>query len=732
MKLRMKGLCLTLVLFTLTSTALASYRTLRPGENSDEVLRMQQALAFLQYPIKADGKYGDGTQQTVMAFQASRNLTSDGLAGNKTLTALFQLAPQFDYKNTASAPLSSGQSATKASTIPQGTYRMGDEAQGVRLMQQRLMALNYPLTKADAVYGRGTKEAVALFQQANGLKADGIAGQSTLDRLFSSWANAYTPQATSAPAATFAPVATTLPVAPVLPQQPVTQGVSPIQGTYRLGDEAQGVRTLQQRLMVLNYPITKADAVYGRLTREAVMLFQKNNGLKADGVAGPGTLNRLFSASAQPSGAAATTAPVPNQPVQTAQPLPLPLGQAKVATQNRGSLNLRSTPQSLNNRNVVRTLPFGADVQLLEKNNSWCRISYQGTSGYVMTKFLSFPQVQPVATPVPSPSAPVGPETPVQEARTLRLTMQGEDVLKVQKRLKELKYAAPENSQYDAATRDAVAKFQALNGLAADGICGAQTQNMLFSPAAKAAGSTPTSFTTLKIDNKDSGGKTNIALLQSRLKELGYPLKVSGTYDVSTHQAVVGFQQRNGLTISGIANPSMQQVLYSGAAKGYDAPADSLPADAGKGGGVSSGSVKLLHWYKDIRPSIRGGQTAKIYHPASGISFTIRFYSLGAHADSEPLTWRDTQLMNKAFGAPSWNVNTVYVQLPSGTWTLAAMHNRPHLSGGITDNGFGGHLCIHFLRDMEETQRNDPNYGVTNQKAIRNAWKNMTGETITN
>lgn len=727
MKLRMKGLCLTLALLTLTSTALASYRTLRPGENSNEVLRMQQALASLQYPIKADGKYGEETKQTVMAFQQSRNLIADGLAGNKTLSALFQMAPQFDYKNTASAPLSSGRETNTSASPIKGTYRLGDEAQGVRLMQQRLMDLNYPLQKADAVYGRGTRDIVALFQQVNGLKADGIAGQATLNRLFSSQALRYTGQATAAPAASAPPAAL------VNTQPPVQQTVSPIRGTYRLGDEAQGVRTLQQRLMALGYPLTKADAVYGRVTRDAVALFQKNNGLKADGVAGQGTLNRLFSAAALAHTPAATNAPA--APVQTAPPAnPQPVGQAKVVTRNRGSLNMRNTPQNLGTRNVVRTLPFGADVQLLEKLGEWCRVTYQGANGYVMTKYLSFNQAQPPAatTDPEQPAVPTEPAAPVQEARTLRLNMQGEDVLKVQKRLKELKYPAPENSLYDAATRDAVAQFQALNGLAADGICGNQTQNMLFSPAALASGSKPTSYSTLKIDNKDGGGKTNIAMLQTRLKELGYPVKVNGTYDVSTHQAVVGFQQRNGLTISGIANPAMQQVLYSGAAKGYDTPVDSLPADAGKGGGVSAGSVKLLHWYKDIRPSIRGGQTAKVYHPASGISFTIRFYSLGAHADSEPLTWTDTQLMNRAFGAPSWNVNTVYVQLPSGTWTLASMHNRPHLSGSITDNGFGGHLCIHFLRDLDETQRNDPNYGVTNQKAIRNAWKNMTGETITN
>lgn len=38
---------------------------------------------------------------------------------------------------------------------------------------------------------------------------------------------------------------------------------------------------------------------------------------------------------------------------------------------------------------------------------------------------------------------------------------------------------------------------------------------------------------------------------------------------------------------------------------------------------------------------------------------------------------------------------------------------------------------MHFLRDMEEAQKNDPSYGVNNQKVLREAWYKLTGETIT-
>lgn len=84
--------------------------------------------------------------------------------------------------------------------------------------------------------------------------------------------------------------------------------------------------------------------------------------------------------------------------------------------------------------------------------------------------------------------------------------------------------------------------------------------------------------------------------------------------------------------------------------------------------------------------------------------------------------------MYKAFGyTNTWTPKPVYVQLPSGTWTLATMHNVPHLTGSIKDNNFDGHLCVHFLRTMEECSTNDPDYGVTHQKAIRKKWKEMTG-----
>ena len=87
-------------------------------------------------------------------------------------------------------------------------------------------------------------------------------------------------------------------------------------------------------------------------------------------------------------------------------------------------------------------------------------------------------------------------------------------------------------------------------------------------------------------------------------------------------------------------------------------------------------------------------------------------------------------MMNAWGGVVTWTPKTVYVGLPDGRWTIATMHNVAHGSQVIGPNDFDGQNCVHFLRDMSEAEANDPDYGVTNQKALRKSWKAWTGVTV--
>ncbi|TDO92235.1 N-acetylmuramoyl-L-alanine amidase [Halanaerobium saccharolyticum] len=55
----------------------------------------------------------------------------------------------------------------------------GDEGIDVAILQQKLKQLNYYRGKLDGLYGSGTAEAVKRFQKDNGLKADGVFGESS-------------------------------------------------------------------------------------------------------------------------------------------------------------------------------------------------------------------------------------------------------------------------------------------------------------------------------------------------------------------------------------------------------------------------------------------------------------------------------------------------------------------------------------------------------------------------
>lgn len=61
----------------------------------------------------------------------------------------------------------------------------------------------------------------------------------------------------------------------------------------KMGSTGSEVRQIQQKLVNWGYLNDKVDGIYGTKTRDAVIAFQKKNGLTADGIAGPATLRAM-------------------------------------------------------------------------------------------------------------------------------------------------------------------------------------------------------------------------------------------------------------------------------------------------------------------------------------------------------------------------------------------------------------------------------------------------------
>ena len=221
--------------------------TLKEGSRGDNVKALQQKLIALGYLTgAADGLYGSGTKAAVRAFQSANGLAADGVAGAQTLSAIDRV-----YAGTASPGVTPSPIGTD--TI----LKKGATGEAVRTLQKYLIQLGYLTGEADGMYGSGTKNAVRAFQAANGLSADGAAGEKTL-----------------------------------LAIQNAIAAVSTA-STLREGDQGDAVKILQQKLIALGSLSSSADGIFGPSTRSAVQAFQSAHGLTASGIADAATLSAI-------------------------------------------------------------------------------------------------------------------------------------------------------------------------------------------------------------------------------------------------------------------------------------------------------------------------------------------------------------------------------------------------------------------------------------------------------
>ena len=69
-------------------------KTAKPDKEADPILRAQQALSKLGYPVKPDGAMGPGTKAAIEKFERSAKLPVTGEAAGRTLRALASKAGQ--------------------------------------------------------------------------------------------------------------------------------------------------------------------------------------------------------------------------------------------------------------------------------------------------------------------------------------------------------------------------------------------------------------------------------------------------------------------------------------------------------------------------------------------------------------------------------------------------------------------------------------------------------------
>ncbi len=686
-----------------------SYTIVQKGDTGTAVRALQSALIELGFLSgEVDGKFGSGTENALKAFQETNEYPVTGMADANLQAFLYEGKPK-----------NSQGKATEVMTLsplPGAIIRLNNMGDAVVTVQTRLKELGYYDGEITGTYDKDTQSAVKAFQKANDLTADGAVGTETKNKLNSVdvLPSGVTASPTPSPTPTPAPTYT-------IPESTVRSGSS--------GDDA---KLVQSRLKELGYYTGKVDGKFGSGSVKALEAFQETNGLEADGIAGKDTYNVLFSVTALKEGTTPTPTPSPTPkptPTPAPTPTPTPLTEDNVVLIKLGvtgaavsSLQTRLTQLGYYDANVDGTCKADdvAAIKAFQEKNG---LKVDGVAGYdTQSKMYS-------VTAVMYSGAIAG--GTVDSYTTLRKGATGTAVVTLQTRLIELGYLTGDaDGKYGIATAEAVTLFQKNNGLLRDGIAGKDTQTKLYSATAvKAESATPTPAPTSSLIMKGDSNES-VRELQARLIALGYLSgSADGKFGVQTFEALKAFQRKNGLKVDGIAGTNTLTLLNSSNAisNGTTSQATATPTTStgGSTGTVTkptASMVQYANWYTTVKALARKYPYATVYDFSTGLSWQVHMFSLGAHADAEPLTAQDTANLEKAFGGNTWNPKAVWVIFADGSVYMASTHSMPHSPQHRTDNNFDGHLCIHFPRTMAQVTAIGP-YATSHQKCIDQGWQ---------
>ncbi len=194
---------------------------LEMGDRGPYVLFLQYGLHINCISVNgADGVFGAGTKAAVEKFQTKNNMTVTGIVTTEEWEKLRSI---------------------------------------IKPIQQALTNRGYDTGGVDGIAGTKTYDAVVAFQQDNGLGADGMVGNATMQVLLGE-----------------------------------STGGGTVSSVLRLGSNGSLTKYLQRILQVLGYEVS-VDGIFGTSTHNAVVAFQNTYQLTADGIVGGGTWQKLFS-----------------------------------------------------------------------------------------------------------------------------------------------------------------------------------------------------------------------------------------------------------------------------------------------------------------------------------------------------------------------------------------------------------------------------------------------------
>ena len=240
--------------------------------------------------------------------------------------------------------------------------------------------------------------------------------------------------------------------------------------------DSSEVKAMQARLIELGYLSGSADGDFGASTKAALIAFQKNAGLTADGIAGATTIKALNSSSAPKASASASATAAPTSSAT-----------ATYTTLKQGSNG--EAVKKLQKRLIELGYLTGsadgdygrATTDAVKAFQKQAGLTADGIAGASTQKAVYSSDAKSKKTEADEI------EDQLDSIKsTLAMGSSGSEVTSLQKRLISLNYmSGSADGSFGAKTRDAVMLFQKQTGLTVDGKAGKTTINKLFASSAE-------------------------------------------------------------------------------------------------------------------------------------------------------------------------------------------------------------------------------------------------------
>ena len=707
---------------------------LKLNSKGTDVRNLQQDLTTLGYYwAEITGNFGAKTETAVKRFQEENGLTADGVAGTKTLNAIAAAVAR-----KGGTPASGGSAGTTLKLNSQGTK--------VSQLQTDLKQLGYYYAEITGNFGEKTEAAVKAFQKAKSLTADGIAGTKTLNAIAvavdkaggSSSGSSSTNMklgSTGTAVSTLQQNLTTLgyyygditghygnltqqavkkfqkakgltqdgvastatlnAITSALKNAGVDVGPGTVATTLREGDKGTAVTELQTMLKKLNYYYGSITGSFGSLTKQAVRKFQDANKLTVDGVAGPATINKLRSL----TGGSADSGSSSGSTVTTDK---------SYGRTTKDNVYLRSSYSTTSSAkaSLQKGQKFRISKIYTVSGVKWYYVTVT-VGGYTYKGYIRGDMMENIT------AADFGDDSNSGEQETIGM-------IKVTGNNVSLRYQ-PSTSADRVGTANIGDCFYYVDTV--DGWFQTKAGYWITKDYAKVmtdaeveayiknnggSGSTGSSYTI------GSTGST-VTYIQTALTALEYyDRQITGHYGRYTKDAVRAFQRDNNLTADGVCGAitlAAIQKAYSGSSSAtttYNATVYKLDWSYMKSNATALGIAR--------------GASIKLTDLTTGKSLNVHVQSTGNHIDAEPLTSADTTTLCEIYGvstpnAISYKRRPMMITTSAGQF-LCSIYGQPHGAQDITNNGYEGQFCLHFVNSKTHgTNRVD----VDHQNAINTA-----------